>query len=104
MFPGSPVADPVGAAAGGSRQRRNSKGLRQSAHQQVVSDAWLPNSDMISVRVPAQKGHGGASGSDGEGEFDATAPLLHEQRAVAVAARALHRFFGRRRGPGAPAE
>ena len=51
------------------RQRRNSNGLRQSAHQQVVSDAWLPKSDMTSVRLPPQNGQGGAASGSAHGDL-----------------------------------
>ena len=42
----------AGAADDCAPQRTNSKGLEQSEHQQVESEAWLPKSEMIRVRVP----------------------------------------------------
>ena len=93
MFRHRPETRLSGAAAGpASRQRRNSKGLRQSSHQQVVSEAWLPKSDMISVRSSPQKGHGGGVMGAAASGWSGTA-LLDEEVTVAVAAGALDRLL-----------
>jgi hypothetical protein len=40
----------------------NSKGLRQSRHQYVLTESCDPKAFMISVLRPAQNGHGGELG------------------------------------------